>query len=269
MATGKQVKDNGWRQGSFLPSAMALSLATEHGFKDATHAVVVSQDCDVTCQELEIEPFAEILFLDPLPSLNPGMTDGKSSRMLHLDAFQGIEQKCFKARPWNQARIPRELLASTRPNEALVIKPGTLRGLARWLAGRYTRTGFPDEFNNRIEKIEEDLKKLMKREGQAFWKILLALDTFDEIDPGKNYHVECVCAVWPEFWDDDSKRDKAIKAGKDLGNLIKSCKGISLDRDVEVESTDEIPLSYLHQYRSWDVFNFLSHRDLLKEGTLK
>lgn len=269
MANGQQVKDNGWRQGSFLPSEMVQALAAEHGYHDSTHAIVVSQDCDVTHGDLEFEPFAEILFLHPLPSLNPGMTDGKSSRLLHLDAFEGTEQKCFSTQPWNQMRIRREVLATAYPDTSLAIKPGTLKGLIRWVADRYTRTGFPDEFVKRMEKIDEGVKKLMKREGQAFWRILLALDPLDEINSETNYHVDCVCAVWPEFWDDEKKQAKAIKAGEDLGNLIKSCDGISLDKNIEVATTDEIPLSYLHHYRSWDVFNFLSHRDLLKEGIKK
>ncbi|OYV06676.1 MAG: hypothetical protein CFE26_05000 [Verrucomicrobiales bacterium VVV1] len=266
MATGQEVKDNGWRQGSFLPSEMALSLALKHGCQDATHAIVVSQDCDVTYGDLEIEPFVEILFLHPLPSLNHGKTDGKSSRVLHLDAFEGTEQKCLSVQPWNQTRIRRDALAITQPDTSLAIKPGTLRGLIRWVADRYTRTGIPDEFVKRIDKIDDGLKKLMKREGQAFWRILVALDPPDEIDADKNYNLECVCAVWPEVWDDEEKQAKAIKAGEDLGKLIRSCDGISLDREVEVDSTDGIPLSHLHYYRSWDVFNFLSHRDLLKEG---
>lgn len=264
MATGQQVKNNGWRQGGFLSSDLALSLAAEHGCKDATHAVVISQDCDVTYGDLEIEPYVEILFLHPLDAINPGLQDGKSSRNLHLEAHQGTEKRLFKAQPWNQARIRREILATAQPDASLSIQPGTLRGLIQWVADRYTRTGFPDEFVKRIEAIDEALKKLMKKEGLAFWRILIALDPLAEIGADKKYSVDCVCAVWPEIWENAAKQAKAIEAGKKLGELIKSCKGISLEKDVEVATTDEIPLSYLHQYRPWDVFNFLSHRDLLK-----
>jgi len=93
MATGQKVKDNGWRQGSFLPSDMALALAAEHKCEDVTHAVVISQDCDVTCGDLEIEPFVEILFLQPIESVDNGMVDGKSSRILHLEAI-GVNLRC-------------------------------------------------------------------------------------------------------------------------------------------------------------------------------
>ena len=263
MANGQQVKDNGWRQGSFLPSDMARGLAEEHGCKDATQAVVISQDCDVTHSDLHVEPFVEILFLHPLDVINPGLQDGKSSRILHLEAIHGTEKHCFQAQPWNQARIRREMLASAQPEAALSIQPGTLRGLIQWVADRYTRTGFPDEFVKRIEVIDEALKKLMKKEGQAFWRMLIALDPAEEIGADKDYSVDCVCAVWPEFWDDAGKQEKSIKAGATLKKLIESCAGIKLD-SFEVATTDEIPLSHLHQYRPWDVFNFLSHRDLLK-----
>ncbi len=263
MATGQQVKDNGWRQGSFLPSDMVLALAAEHACEHATHAVVIAQDCDVTHPDLQVEPFVEILFLHPLDVVNPGLQDGKSSRILHLEAIQGAGNRCFKAQPWNQARIRREMLATASPDTSLSLRPGTLRGMIQWVADRYTRTGFPDEFVRRIQAIDPALKRLMKDDGQAFWRILVSLDSSEELGADQAYSMDCVCAVLPEFWDDVGKQVKALAAGERFKNLIESCNGIKLD-SFEVDTTDEIPLSYFHQYRPWDVFNFLSHRDLLK-----
>jgi hypothetical protein len=264
MASGQQVKDNGWRQGSFLPSIMALALAAEHECEDATHAVIISQDCDVTHGDLEIEPFVDILFLCTLDAINPGLQDGKSSRMLHLEALEGTGKRFFKTQPWNQARVRRGVLATSSPDSTLSINTGTLQGMIQWIADRYTRTGFPDEFVNRIEAIDESLKKLMKKEGSAFWRILVHLNSNEELDANTDYGMDCVCAVWPEVWEDTKRREKAAAAASKLKKLLEGCSGIALD-EFEINSTDEIPLSYLHQYRSWDVFNYLTHRDLLKE----
>lgn len=264
MATGLQVKDKGWRQGSFLPSTLALSLSAEHGCEDVTHAVVISQDCDVTHPELQTEPFVEILFLQAIDVTNAGFTDGKSSRFLHLEAVRDSAVQGFAALAWNKARIDRASLAEESPDLTLSFRSGILRGMVRWIGDRYTRTGFPDEFVMRTRSIEKPLIKLMKKEGAAFWRILVSLDSFDELSTDADYTMDCVCVVHPEFWDDSGTQDQARAAGDTLKALIENCEGIQLD-EFEVNTSDELPMSYLHHYRPWDVFNYLTHRDLLKD----
>jgi hypothetical protein len=266
MATGRQVKDNGWRQGRFLPAAMVSELAAEHPCEGATEAIVISQDCDVTHPDLEAEPFVEILFLHPLYKINPGFQDGKSSRMLHLEAHEGTGKRFFQTQPWNKARVRREVLATAPPNPSLSLNPGTLRGMIQWVADRYTRTGFPDEFVRRIEAIDGNLKKLMKKHGGVFWRILVHLKTYDELEETTEYVMDCTCVVWPEAWDDEKGQEKAQTAAAKLKQLLEGCPGIALDQ-FEVDTADEIPMSYLVHYRPWDVFNYLTHRDLLKEDS--
>ena len=266
MATGQQVKDNGWRQGSFLPPDLALALITEHCCDDVTHAVVISQDCDVTHPCLQVEPFVEILFLQSVHTTNPGLMDGKSSRLLHLEAMQESGKQGFCAQAWNKARINRTTLLAALPEPNISISSGTLRGMIRWIADRYTRTGFPDEFVMRTKGIEKFLTKLMKGDGSAFWRILVSLDPFDDLPADENYDMDCVCVVQPELWEDAATQKRALAAGDALKALIKKCPGIQIG-ECEVSTSDEIPLSYLHHYRPWDVFNYLTHRDLLKEDS--
>lgn len=264
MATGQQVKDNGWRQGSFLPSDMTSSLAAAHDCEDATHAVLISQDCDVTHPDLQAEPFVEILFLQAVEATNPGLTDGKSSRFLHLAVSTTSISQALSALAWNKARIDREMLAEAFPDAGIIIPPGTLKGMIRWVADRYTRTGFPDAFVERTKSIEKPLIKLMKSEGVAFWQILVDLDSFGELPAEKDYEMSCVCVVHPETWENPAAQKQACEAADKLKALIAKCQGIQLE-EFEVNTSDEIPLSYLHKYHSWDVFNYLTHRDLLKE----
>jgi hypothetical protein len=92
----------------------------------------------------------------------------------------------------------------------------------------------------------------------------VGLDSFEELPANAEYVMDCVCVVHPETWENPTARKKALAAGDTLKALIKKCQGIQLD-SFEVNSSDEIPLSYLDRYRSWDVFNYLTHRDLLNE----
>ncbi len=175
VADGHTIRDLGWRQGSFLPSAEVRRLAEAHRITDVSHAVILSQDCDLIHKELEVEPFAEILFLQQLEKPNPGLVDGKSSRRLHLEADQGGGSFFLLAQPWKRIQIPRNDLFTMAPEGAITLSPNKLRTLIEWMAERYTRTAFPDAFVNRINSVDGQLKKLLKNHSNLFWRF--------EVDP--------------------------------------------------------------------------------------
>jgi len=226
--------------------------------------MVISQDCDVCHLDLHAEPFVEILFLQAVEAVDPGLTDGKSSRFLHLDAIQASQKLGLAALAWNKARVERGFLATTQPDPDTSISSGTLRGLIRWIADRYTRTGFPDAFVKRTRSLEKPLIKLMKTEGDSFWKILVSLDPFEDLPPGEEYAMDCVCVVRPEVLNEPAAQARARSTGDKLKALIRTFPGVKIG-EFEVDTSEEIPLSYLDHYRPWDVFNYLTHRELIAD----
>jgi hypothetical protein len=259
--SGRRVREQGWRQGCFLPTELVAELAKECNCEGATHAVVISQDCDLTYDDLDVERYAEIIFLHNLDQVDPGFVDGKSSRVLHLGAQENGNKVWLEAQPWNRLRIERAKLTEISPAKNIAFRSGSLRILTQWLAERYTRTAFPDAFVNRILSIDKDLKKLLKANAKAFWRLLVGLETFHELPSGQDYEIECICVIYP-----DASRKKAMSAAQKLEGLLKKCAGVKLDF-FEAVSADTAPITYMMRYRPWDVFNYLSHRALLNEST--
>lgn len=259
---GHTVRDLGWRQGSFLPPAEVRRLAEAHQALEATHAVILSQDCDLTHKELEVEPFAEILFLKQLERPNPGLVDGKSSRRLHVEADQGGESLFLLAQPWHRIQIPRKELAATAPDGTISLKSDKLRILIEWVAERYTRTAFPDAFVNRINAVDEKLKKLVKNHSSLFWRLLIRIEPSSELQESENYELMVTCVVHHRVWEDFEGQKNAKDVAGKLEAELKKCPGIELI-SFDVDTDAELPLSILADYRTWDIFNYLTHRERL------
>lgn len=259
---GITVKDLGWRQGSFLPADEVSRLAAAYRLDGVSHAVLLSQDCDVVHHSLDDEPYAEVLFLTPLEKVNPGLRDGKSSRCLHLEARHDGGVLCFKAQPWHRVQIPRVSLAKFKPESALVMEGSVLRTLIEWVAERYTRTAFPDAFVDRIDAIDDALKKLLKKQSDLFWRILVQLEPQSELEAGADYELSVLCVVHHAAWNEAEKQQKAKSVAEKMQAQLRKCAGINLV-SFEVDSDEELPLSTLSYYRTWDIFNYLTHRDRL------
>lgn len=264
MADGHTVKQLGWRQGTFLPHEEVCDLAKAEGLAGVTHAVVLSQDCDVVHEDLNVEPFAEILFLLPVEKANPGLKDGKSSRRFHLEATQNGQPLYFQAQPWHRIQIPRARLAEIAPDKTVVMEPGVLRTLIEWVAERYTRTAFPDAFVTRINAVDDELKKLLKKHGGLFWRLFVRVEPQTELNEGDDYELRLLCVVPHQVWDEPAKQKQAKEIAEKLKSELtsKKCGGIKLV-DFGVDSDDGLPLSTLSYYRTWDIFNYLTHRDRL------
>ena len=264
MANGHTVKQLGWRQGTFLPPDEVRNLAKAQGLEDATHAVVLSQDCDVVHEDLKVEPYAEILFLLPVEKPDPGLKDGKSSRRFHLEATQNGQPLYFQTQPWHRIQIPRVRLAEIAPDNTIVMEPNVLRTLTEWVAERYTRTAFPDAFVTRINAVDKDLKKLLKKHSGLFWRLFVRVEPQTELNEGDDYELSLLCVVPHDVWDDEAEQKQAREIAEKLNKELtsKKCSGIKLVA-FDVGSDDELPLSTLSYYRTWDIFNYLTHRDRL------
>jgi hypothetical protein len=75
-----------WRQGSVLPADASQALGLAHPeTPDATCVVVISHDCDLANDDLQIEPEVEVII-----GCHPQKADGnyfwaKAPRTIHLD----------------------------------------------------------------------------------------------------------------------------------------------------------------------------------------
>lgn len=137
-----------WRQGDLLSPIDAVGLGVvEPAHRDIRRAMIISHSCDIA-STVEIEPHVELLIGKVIHSGEANAQNGHSIRQLHLGSESdsgpewvsyGIAERreiskidLFQYEPW----IERHYTSEQR---------GLLR---RWLAQRYARSEFPDNFIN-------------------------------------------------------------------------------------------------------------------------
>jgi hypothetical protein len=182
-----------WRQGHVLtPDAIeAFKLAGYHSPQEVA-AVVVSHDCDLA-QSALTEATVEVVvgtFLDG--ALDGNFTNSKNPRRLHLPFGAGSEHVHIVLDTSNRALLQKESgdvgpgLEKFLPSPRFVIDAKHKGVLQNWLAARYRRAAFPDEFDRRFGKET----KMAERMAAA-------------IRPSNNY----VVAVFFDLIDSDRQRE--------------------------------------------------------------
>jgi len=149
---GRRLYDAGFRQGAVLRSSglkfvysMLTSGGAEIGTKERSvkakeRLVVASQDCDILAKP-ETEPYVELLICkEEKPERCATLVEGNSSRWFLLDADKRLVAQAFQ-----RIHIKKEALEQLEL-EGWSLGGEALERFARWLARRYIRPAFPDEF---------------------------------------------------------------------------------------------------------------------------
>lgn len=182
-------RDTTWRQGAFL----TLETAAAFGIAgiDATDSavVVISHDCDIA-QSAESEPFVEVLVGTFIGRADGNYTHGKNVRILHLECTAGESAQCValtasgKQLLAKQAGCGQPSLAAHQPFDAIGMSPREKRVLQLWLASRYHRAAFPDEFDRRLSTqtgVKERLAKALKDSGKHIAAVFFDIDEGMEV----------------------------------------------------------------------------------------
>ena len=174
----------GWHQGHVLPAVALAGLGFAH--EADTAVMVVSHDCDLANDNLEIEPSVEVIVGRWVPEADQSLTRTKSPRTLHLQMSCGGETACVELTATAKQLIQKSRLAAWRPDSRYSLDPGGLEILRHWLAVRYKRAAFPDEFDRRlceVTKLAESLEKILKKVDSIVSAVYFALDTLEERAP--------------------------------------------------------------------------------------
>src|SRR5690349_20762661 len=131
-----------WRQGHI---AEIHQFAVQH--EQFTHAVLISQDCDIATLP-DKEPEAECVLARPVATANPSFVSGKNPRVLHIQLADG---SFLEIDLRHRRSVAKERLLEAQPS-SLTLKTAGVRLLSKWLGKRYSRPAFPDAFNRRLDK---------------------------------------------------------------------------------------------------------------------
>ncbi len=244
------TRDTPWRQGHVLSAEAIQALDLTHpDTPDATCVVVISHDCDLANDVLQIEPDVEVIIGRHLPKGDGNYFWAKAPRTLHLDVLCNDATAVVELIATAKRLVPKQALAAFAPDATYSFPGKSLSALRSWLGVRYNRAAFPDPFVSRLSKskVDKGLAKLIEPIGNLLSAVYFDVDGGKEIDhsDGSAYDLKIVLAYPPgddpeQTADEVEKLETSIEdlfskkhfdqaTGKWNGIALKACMSISED----------------------------------------
>jgi len=257
------TRDTPWRQGNILTGEAAQALGLAHPeTPDSTCVVVISHDCDLASDALQIEPDVEVIVGRHLQKGDGNYFWAKAPRTLHVDAMKNDAAAVVELVATAKRLIPKQALAAFAPDAAYSVPGKSLSALRSWLGVRYNRAAFPDPFVNCLSqfKVDKRLAKIIEPVGNLLSAVYFDVDGGKEIDhsDGSPYELKIVLAYPPgddpeHAADEVEKLEAAIEdlftkklfdetTGEWNGITLKACMSIS---------EDDLPVSKARLLTQW------------------
>lgn len=252
-----------WRQGHLLTEEAALALGLLHSESpDLTCVVVVSHDCDLANDALQIEPDVEVIVGRRVQKGDGNYFWAKAPRTLHIDALRSGTGATIELVATAKWPIPKQLLAAYTPDTAYSLPGKSLSALRSWLGVRYNRAAFPDPFVNRLSqfKVDKRLAKIIEPVGNLLSAVYFDVDGGIEIDHSDDspYELKIVLA-YPPGDDPEQAAEDVEKVEVAVTNLFqekhfdqasRKWNGIALRQCISI-SEDDLPVSKARLLTQW------------------
>jgi hypothetical protein len=175
-------RDTPWRQGFVLGDDAIDALELRHATNpDQTIVVVATHDCDLA-QDPQAEPVVEVV-VGRLTAKDGNCTHAKNPRKLHI-AFGGDASFWAEFEATAKIGIDKVKLNEYVPRPDIRLSPEDYAVLQMWLASRYRRSAFPDEFEHRLTretKLAEKIAKAVKPYGELIVGVFFDVDEGEEV----------------------------------------------------------------------------------------
>ena len=170
-----------WRQAHLLTDEAFKGLFDDIDDRDAI-GVVISHSCDLA-QSSEAEPSVEVIVGRIVAAPDGNFSHAKNARTLHVAA--DLEQggtAYVELRATNKRIVGKDRLADYAPDTRRTIPSVERDTLQRWLAARYRRSAFPDEFDRRLSDcgIPAKLSKILAPLGREIVCLFFDIDEGQE-----------------------------------------------------------------------------------------
>lgn len=256
-------RDTPWRQGHLLDGEAIDALGLRHpGNPAQTIVVVATHDCDLA-QDPDGEPVVEVIVGRKVTDKDGNYTHAKNSRKLHIE-FSGETDFSAEFEATAKAPIDKIHLNQFVPRTDARLAPENRAIFQMWLASRYRRSAFPDEFEQRLTsrefKLHEKIAKAVKPHGDLIIGVFFDVDDGQEVmrdGPGDAYTLDITIlhAASPDFHAAEAAAQTASEAIEDvfkekLFNPTETWQHIEL-RSCEPLSESVLTYQLFRQLKRW------------------
>ena len=221
-------RETPWRQGFFLDkdAILALKLSDKENLNNFV-VIVATHDCDIT-QQPDVEPMLEVVIGCLVDSPQGNFTHTKNPRKLHIELKNeaGIVFAEFLAK--DKVSIAKVHLAKFLPNNALSLDDADINIFQRWLALRYRRSAYPDEFEKRLKskpnKLDEKISDILRKQGVSITAVFFNVDGGDDLPKTRSddTFILDITIIYGDKPDYNTALDAAEKARDDIIALFKN-----------------------------------------------
>lgn len=218
------TRNTPWRQGHVLTEEAIQALGLLHTeTPDSTCVVVISHDCDLANDVLQMEPDVEVIVGRHLPKGDGNYFWAKAPRTLHVDVLQSDTAAVVELVATAKRLIPKQALAAFLPDAAYSFPGKSLSALRSWLGVRYNRAAFPDLFVDRLSqsKVDKRLAKIIEPVGNLLSAVYFDVDGGKEINhsDGSPYELKIVLTYQPGD-DPEQTADEVEKLEIEIAELF-------------------------------------------------
>ncbi|MYB33642.1 MAG: hypothetical protein F4X92_00630 [Gammaproteobacteria bacterium] len=232
-------RETPWHQGSVLNSRDFACI----GLGEAKNrvSVAISHDCDITQEDLRVEPHVEFIIGRCIEEVDGNHTYAKNPRTLHFTIKHKTNNVHIELLAVEKIRISKDDLCGMKPDTDWHIGDDALWILQNWLATRYKRQSLPDALVKRLRPATELLQKLGKQHSHDVLGYWLDYEPFSmELPLDQPYE------IWMYVVYNTDNKDAEIKAKKIAGSLKKKLQSLESDKillqNCEVYSEEEFTL---------------------------
>lgn len=214
-------RDTPWRQGHLLRDDAIEALKLHHAATpDLTVVIVATHDCDLA-QAPDGEPRVEVV-VGRRAGKDGNCTHAKNARKLHIE-FVGDVVFWGEFEATDKVAIDKKTLNQFVPRTDAFLTPENRATFQMWLASRYRRSAFADEFERRLTKetkLAEKIAKAVKPHGELITGVFFDVDGGEEVTrngPEDTYTLDITIlhAADPDF-------DVAAEAAQAAANAIET-----------------------------------------------
>jgi hypothetical protein len=209
-----------WRQGKLIATDDCIKFALcSEVEREKILVIVASHDCDLT-QSPDIEPNVEVIVGKVVTATDGNLSHAKNVRRLQV-SFDGEPQKTGEFEAIRKTSINKTEFIGLEPRKDLTLSPENVTIFQQWLARRYRRSAFPDEFEEKLKstKLAEKITKAVKPHGEDISALLFDVDAGKEVErpgPDDTYQLDIVI-LYPA----EPDPEKSLKAAAEVQRKIK------------------------------------------------